>query len=82
MQLRTKVTLIISAVILFSLGANYAIQQLLVAPSFRSLEESEALADWQRCLHNYSNWFRENGHYAPWHWQVTPIGPVPIPLWT
>ena len=51
MQLRTKVTLIISAVILFSLGANYAIQHLLVAPSFRSLEESEALADWQRCRH-------------------------------
>jgi two-component system, NtrC family, sensor kinase len=49
MQLRTKVTLIISAVILFSLGANYAIQHLLIAPSFRSLEESEALADWQRC---------------------------------
>ncbi len=40
------------------------------------------LADWQRCLHNYSNWFRENGHYAPWHWQVTPIGPIPIPIWT
>jgi len=36
------------------------------------------LADWQHCLHNYSNWFRERGHFAPWRWQVTPMGPIPI----
>lgn len=51
MQLRTKVTLIFSIVILLSLAAQYAIQQMLIAPSFRALEQSEALADWQRCRH-------------------------------
>ena len=49
MQLRPKLTVILVAAIAVSVVSNYAIQRIAVEPSFRALEHSDAIEDWERC---------------------------------
>lgn len=49
MQLRPKITLLLISLISISVVSNFAIQRMVVEPSFRQLEHEDAIEDWQRC---------------------------------
>ncbi len=49
MQLRNKMLLMVSGVLGLAAMATYAVQSLVVYPSFVQLEEEEAVKNWQRC---------------------------------
>ncbi len=49
MRLRTKVLCVLTGVMLLATLASFAIQYLVIYPSFVALERKEAVKDWQRC---------------------------------
>lgn len=54
MTLRVKMLLIITGVIILSMGADFAILNKVILPSFHVLEREEAVKDLERCLEAFA----------------------------